>query len=67
MMWERYCWGVNVIIFVVNWYDWDVFLIVWEELYFLMENESFRGIFLLVLWIEGNGDDGDYYVFVGFF
>jgi ADP-ribosylation factor-like protein 8 len=64
-MWERYCRGVNAIIFVVNRYDWDALPTAREELHLLMENESLRGIPLLVLRTEGNGDDGDYYAPAG--
>jgi len=53
-MWERYCRGVNAIVFIVDIADMDLLPVAREELHVLMENPSLEGIPLLVL---GNKTD----------
>jgi ADP-ribosylation factor-like protein 8 len=53
-MWERYCRGVDAIVFIVDIADMDVLSQAREELHALMEHESLNGIPLLVL---GNKTD----------
>lgn len=53
-MWERYCRGVNAIIFVVDAADKDAIPVAREELHDLLSKHSLAGIPLLVL---GNKSD----------
>jgi len=53
-MWERYCRGVNAIVFIVDIADMDVLSAAKEELHILMSNQTLVGIPLLVL---GNKSD----------
>ncbi|KAL1884273.1 hypothetical protein VTK73DRAFT_3257 [Phialemonium thermophilum] len=53
-MWERYCRGVNAILFVVDIADRAAIPVAREELHALMSNETLEGIPLLVL---GNKSD----------
>lgn len=53
-MWERYCRGVNAIVFIVDIADTAVLDQARDELHALMGHESIRGIPLLVL---GNKSD----------
>ncbi len=53
-MWERYCKGVNAIVFIVDIADMDLLPVAREELHSLMERPSLEGIPLLVL---GNKTD----------
>lgn len=53
-MWERYCRGVNAIVFIVDIADVDVIPQAKEELHSLMSHQSLTGIPLLVL---GNKSD----------
>ena len=53
-MWERYCRGVNAIVFIVDIADIDLLPMAKEELHALMSNQSLLGIPLLVL---GNKSD----------
>ena len=53
-MWERYCRGVNAIVFIVDIADLDVLSMAKEELHALMQHPSLEGIPLLVL---GNKSD----------
>jgi ADP-ribosylation factor-like protein 8 len=53
-MWERYCRGVNAIVFIVDIADLDVLPMAKEELHSLMNQPSLEGIPLLVL---GNKSD----------
>lgn len=53
-MWERYCRGVNAIIFVVDAADRDAVPVAKEELHALLERPTLEGIPLLVL---GNKSD----------
>lgn len=53
-MWERYCRGVNAIVFIVDIADIDVIPQAREELHSLMESQTLEGIPLLVL---GNKSD----------
>ncbi|KAL1891622.1 hypothetical protein Sste5346_007538 [Sporothrix stenoceras] len=53
-MWERYCRGVNAILFVVDIADIEKLQAAREELHSIMEQESLEGIPLLVL---GNKSD----------
>lgn len=53
-MWERYCRGVNAIVFIVDIADLGVLSQARDELHALMARESLRGIPLLVL---GNKSD----------
>jgi len=53
-MWERYCRGVNAIVFIVDMADPKVLSVAREELHSLMAQPSLRGIPLLVL---GNKSD----------
>lgn len=53
-MWERYCRGVNAIVFIVDMADLAVLSHAKEELHSLMEQRTLRGIPLLVL---GNKSD----------
>ncbi|KAL2757175.1 hypothetical protein ACRALDRAFT_1062796 [Sodiomyces alcalophilus JCM 7366] len=54
MMWERYCRGVNAVIFIVDIADLDVLQLARDELHSLMAHNSLNGIPLLVL---GNKSD----------
>jgi ADP-ribosylation factor-like protein 8 len=56
-MWERYCRGVNAIVFIVDIADVDLLPVAREELHALMNQPSLRGIPLLVL---GNKSDLPY-------
>ena len=53
-MWERYCRGVNAIVFIVDIADVDILPMAREELHSLMNQPSLEGIPLLVL---GNKSD----------
>jgi ADP-ribosylation factor-like protein 8 len=53
-MWERYCRGVNAIVFVVDAADKDAIPVAKEELHSLMSKQSLEAIPLLVL---GNKSD----------
>lgn len=53
-MWERYCRGVNAIVFIVDIADVDVIPQAREELHSLMSSQTLEGIPLLVL---GNKSD----------
>ena len=53
-MWERYCRGVDAIVFIVDMADTEVLPVAREELHSLMAQSSLRGIPLLVL---GNKSD----------
>jgi ADP-ribosylation factor-like protein 8 len=53
-MWERYCRGVNAIVFIVDIADIALLPMAREELHALMGQRSLRGIPLLVL---GNKSD----------
>lgn len=53
-MWERYCRGVNAIVFIVDSADIAALPVAAEELHALLEKESLQGIPLLVL---GNKQD----------
>ncbi|KAK0734010.1 P-loop containing nucleoside triphosphate hydrolase protein [Lasiosphaeria miniovina] len=53
-MWERYCRGVNAIVFIVDIADMDLLPMAREELHALMCNPTLEGIPLLVL---GNKSD----------
>ncbi|KEY70362.1 hypothetical protein S40285_05493 [Stachybotrys chlorohalonatus IBT 40285] len=53
-MWERYCRGVNVIVFIVDIADRPLIPNAKEELHSLLEHSSLSGIPLLVL---GNKSD----------
>jgi ADP-ribosylation factor-like protein 8 len=53
-MWERYCRGVNAIVFIVDIADIDILDVAREELHILMSNQTLVGIPLLVL---GNKSD----------
>ncbi|KAJ1331187.1 ADP-ribosylation factor-like protein 8 [Microdochium nivale] len=53
-MWERYCRGVDAIVFIVDIADVDILLAAKDELHALMEQQSLEGIPLLVL---GNKSD----------
>lgn len=53
-MWERYCRGVNAIVFIVDSADVAALPVANEELHALLEKESLNGIPLLVL---GNKSD----------
>ncbi|CRK06540.1 hypothetical protein BN1723_008900, partial [Verticillium longisporum] len=53
-MWERYCRGVNAIVFIVDIADVDLLQQARDELHALMEQNSLKGIPLLVL---GNKSD----------
>lgn len=56
-MWERYCRGVNAIVFIVDIADQDLLPMAKEELHSLMSQPSLEGIPLLVL---GNKSDLQY-------
>jgi ADP-ribosylation factor-like protein 8 len=53
-MWERYCRGVNAIVFIVDIADYSLLPMAREELHALMNNPNLDGIPLLVL---GNKSD----------
>ena len=53
-MWERYCRGVNAIVFIVDIADLDLLPVAKDELHALMRQSSLEGIPLLVL---GNKSD----------
>lgn len=53
-MWERYCRGVNAIVFIVDSADRAGLVAAREELHLLLERETLAGIPLLVL---GNKSD----------
>jgi ADP-ribosylation factor-like protein 8 len=53
-MWERYCRGVDAIVFIVDMADPAVLPVAREELHSLMEEQTLHGIPLLVL---GNKSD----------
>jgi ADP-ribosylation factor-like protein 8 len=53
-MWERYCRGVNAIVFIVDIADIDLLPMAKEELHSLMRQQTLEGIPLLVL---GNKSD----------
>ncbi|OAL44965.1 ADP-ribosylation factor family protein [Pyrenochaeta sp. DS3sAY3a] len=53
-MWERYCRGVNAIVFIVDSADRDALPVAREELMLLLEKPALEGIPLLVL---GNKSD----------
>ncbi|KAJ4398129.1 hypothetical protein N0V91_010417 [Didymella pomorum] len=53
-MWERYCRGVNAIVFIVDSADKDALPVAREELKLLLEKPALEGIPLLVL---GNKSD----------
>ena len=53
-MWERYCRGVNAIVFIVDSADAEAFPVAKDELHLLLEKEVLEGIPLLVL---GNKSD----------
>jgi len=53
-MWERYCRGVNAIVFIVDSADVEALPVAKDELHLLLERESLDGIPLLVL---GNKSD----------
>ncbi|EDN98508.1 hypothetical protein SS1G_13367 [Sclerotinia sclerotiorum 1980 UF-70] len=53
-MWERYCRGVNAIVFIVDSADPDALPIAKDELHLLLEKPVLQGIPLLVL---GNKSD----------
>ncbi|KAM0748573.1 ADP-ribosylation factor-like protein 8B [Meredithblackwellia eburnea MCA 4105] len=53
-MWERYCWGVNAVVFLVDSADPGTFPAAKSELHSLLEKQELRGIPLLVL---GNKSD----------
>lgn len=53
-MWERYCRGVNAIVFIVDIADMELLPIAKDELQSLMSQRSLEGIPLLVL---GNKSD----------
>ena len=55
-MWERYCRGVNAIVFIVDSADTDALPVAKEELHMLLEKPVLEGIPLLVL---GNKSDLD--------
>jgi ADP-ribosylation factor-like protein 8 len=55
-MWERYCRGVNVIVFVVDSADYDGIDVAKQDLHELLGRASLQGIPLLVL---GNKNDLD--------
>ncbi|CCU76071.1 ADP-ribosylation factor family protein [Blumeria hordei DH14] len=53
-MWERYCRGVNAIVFIIDCADSEAMPVAKEELHALVERPSLKGIPLLVL---GNKSD----------
>jgi ADP-ribosylation factor-like protein 8 len=53
-MWERYCRGVNAIVFIVDSADREALPVAREELKLLLEKQALEGIPLLVL---GNKSD----------
>jgi len=53
-MWERYCRGVNAIVFIVDSADKEALPVAREELMLLLEKPALEGIPLLVL---GNKSD----------
>lgn len=53
-MWERYCRGVNAVVFILDSADPSTFETAKSELHALLEKESMEGIPLLVL---GNKND----------
>ena len=53
-MWERYCRGVNAIVFIVDIADLDLLPVAKDELHSLMRQSTLEGIPLLVL---GNKSD----------
>ncbi|PBP21260.1 ADP-ribosylation factor-like protein 8B [Diplocarpon rosae] len=53
-MWERYCRGVNAIVFIVDSADTDALPVATDELHLLLEKPVLEGIPLLVL---GNKSD----------
>ncbi|KAI7053128.1 hypothetical protein KC327_g19034, partial [Hortaea werneckii] len=53
-MWERYCRGVNAIVFIVDSADKEALPVAKEELHILLEKPAMEGIPLLVL---GNKSD----------
>ena len=53
-MWERYCRGVNAIVFIVDIADLDLLPVAKDELHALMRQSSLEGIPLLLL---GNKSD----------
>ncbi|KAI9808914.1 MAG: hypothetical protein M1827_007139 [Pycnora praestabilis] len=53
-MWERYCRGVNAIVFIVDSADKDALPVARDELHILLEKSVLDGIPLLVL---GNKSD----------
>jgi len=53
-MWERYCRGVNAIVFIVDSADREALPVAKEELHLLLEKPVLEGIPLLVL---GNNSD----------
>jgi ADP-ribosylation factor-like protein 8 len=53
-MWERYCRGVNAIVFIVDIADMDLLPVARDELHLLMSQPTLDGIPLLVL---GNKSD----------
>jgi len=53
-MWERYCRGVNAIVFIVDSADREALPVAKEELHILLEKPAMEGIPLLVL---GNKSD----------
>ena len=57
-MWERYCRGVNAIVFIVDIADVDQLQRAREELHSLMRHESLVGIPLLVLGNKSDLPDG---------
>lgn len=53
-MWERYCRGVNAIVYIVDSADKEALPVAKEELHLLLEKPALEGIPLLVL---GNKSD----------
>lgn len=56
-MWERYCRGVNAIVFIVDSADTDALPVAKDELHLLLEKPILEGIPLLVLGNKSDLDD----------
>lgn len=56
-MWERYCRGVNAIVFIVDSADRKAVAVAKEELHNLLQNQVLDGIPLLVLGNKSDLDD----------
>jgi len=56
-MWERYCRGVNAIVFIVDSADAEAFPVAKDELHLLLEKPVLEGIPLLVLGNKADLED----------